>query len=77
MSGFISIKTPEGVEITHIESAGGNDYASVCGLALDGDRDSGVAMSLPKKPKIDCSSCYQIFEAVRGIKASDFAKEKK
>ena len=59
---------------TLVHAAGGiNDYATLCGLANDGDQDSGVAVDLPANPKIDCTNCKRLFDIAKALKQSDFS----
>lgn len=59
---------------TLVHAAGGiNDYATLCGLANDGDRDSGIEVDLPAKSKIDCPNCKRLFQIAKPLRASDFS----
>lgn len=67
---FVAIRH-DGETVVH--AAGGiNDYATLCGLANDGDQHSGVEVDLPPRPKIDCASCKRIFEIAKPLRPSDF-----
>ncbi|SFF32556.1 hypothetical protein [Paracidovorax wautersii] len=52
---------------------GASDYATVCGLALDGDQDSGVEVPMSRSAKITCSNCRNIWTACRGVQLRQFA----
>ncbi len=65
----------DGEVLTH--AAGGiNDYATLCGLANDGDQHSGVEIEIPEVPKINCTSCKRLFETAKALRASDFVGHK-
>lgn len=62
----------DGEEQVHIAAQDGNDYATVCGLALDGDRFSGVEVQTLSGAKITCVSCRNIWIACRGFQPRHF-----
>ncbi len=68
---MITIKGPNGEVFTHIDG-GLTDYATPCGLALDGDQDSGRRIPTPKGAKIDCPSCKQLFALIKCYERRDF-----
>ena len=58
---------------THISnSASGQDYATVCGLAAEGDYWGGVVVPTPRGEKITCDACRAAWESCRGLRATDF-----
>ena len=60
-----------------VHAAGGiNDYATLCGLANDGDQYSGVEVDLPMSSKINCKSCKSLFETANALRLSDFEDTK-
>lgn len=62
----------DGETLVHV-AGGVNDYATLCGLANDGDQDSGVEVDLPAKSKINCPSCKRLYEIAKPLRASDFS----
>jgi len=73
VSKFIAILTEEhGVQV-HM-NGGLSDYATPCGLALDGDEFSGRVAELPAKPKVTCPRCKELFDITENFKRSDFSK---
>ena len=62
----------EGQVDVHIVG-GASDYATVCGLALDGDQNSGVEVPTTRGTKITCSNCRNIWTACRGVQLRQFA----
>jgi hypothetical protein len=69
MSKFtITIKT-EGEDTTHITSGGaGGNYGSLCGVSIDDDEKCG-RISETQKPKVDCTTCIQIWTHCRAVPA--------
>jgi len=58
---------------THIANTGGGpDYATVCGLALDGDAYSGAEVRTPRGAKITCSACHRAWLCCLGLLAKHF-----
>lgn len=57
--------------ITHMVG-GCNDYATPCGLALDGDEFSGRRVPTPKGAKIDCVNCKGLFKIIKCYERRDF-----
>ena len=58
---------------THIaNTASGNDYATACGQALDGDEFCGREVPTPRGAKITCSACHQAWLCCKGVRESDF-----
>jgi hypothetical protein len=57
----------------HIAAVGGNDYATVCGQALDGDQWSGVEVPTQPKSKITCITCRNIWNACRDVQLRHFS----
>lgn len=55
----------------HGSGSGLSDYATLCGLALDGDQDSGSLMKNTKK-KIDCAACKGIWLISKEYLLKDF-----
>lgn len=79
MAELITIKTADGDweenVITHLPSVDGQgDYATLCGLALDGDEDSGTMVSAPKK-RVTCATCRAMWMLCRSFKSKTFWPE--
>lgn len=77
MAKLITIKTAssdwEQKVITHLPSAEGqSDYATLCGLALDGDEDSGAEVPTPAGGRVTCTSCYSMWLLCRTFSAKNF-----
>ncbi len=77
MPSLITMKTSEGDweenVITHLPAADGqSDYATLCGLALDGDEDSGTQVPTPTKGRVTCATCYSMWLLCRGFSAKNF-----
>lgn len=77
MAKLITIKTAEGDweenVITHLPSAEGQgDYGTLCGLALDGDQDSGTPVPTPIGERVTCHTCYSIWLLCRSFSAKNF-----
>jgi hypothetical protein len=62
----------DGDSKVHIAGDAGNDYATVCGQALDGDQFSGVELPTPRGAKITCVACRNIWNACRGVQLRQF-----
>lgn len=69
---MITIKTEDGVAV-HIASADGNDYATVCGQALDGDQYCGEEIPTLRGAKITCGACRNAWNACRGLTLRNFS----
>lgn len=77
MTELITIKTAEGDweenVITHLPSVDGQgDYATLCGLALDGDEDSGTMVTTTAKRRVTCATCYSMWLLCRSFSAKHF-----
>lgn len=77
MAKLITIKTAasdcEQKVITHLPSAAGSgDYATLCGLALDGDEDSGTEVPTPSGGRVTCTACYSMWLMCRTFSAKNF-----
>lgn len=62
----------DGESQVHIAAQDGNDYATVCGQALDGDQFSGVELPNLRGAKISCGACRNIWNACRGVQLRQF-----
>jgi hypothetical protein len=77
MSRLVTIKSSvtdwEQNVITHLPSAEGqSDYATLCGLALDGDEDSGTEVPTPCGGRVTCTTCYKMWLHCRTFNAKSF-----
>lgn len=69
---MITIEIDNSVAV-HIKAQDGNDYATVCGQAIDGDEHSGVELSTPRGAKITCGACRNVWNACRGLQLRNFS----
>ncbi len=70
----VTLVHPEGVALTHI-AGGGSDYATVCGIAVDGDEFSArVAPACLQRKKVDCPECITLWHACHTVSASKLAR---
>lgn len=63
--------------IVHLPSAnfqGG--YTTLCGLATDGDADSGPVVSTPANAQVTCPACYAMWKLCRGYTENQFYPNK-
>lgn len=77
MGTLISIQTAdsdsEDAVIVHLPSANiQGDYSTLCGLATDGDADSGVLVPTPAKARVTCPVCYAMWLLCREYTAKHF-----
>lgn len=77
MAKLITIKTAETDfeqnVFTHLPNADGqSDYATLCGLALDGDEDSGTEVPTPAGARVTCTACYSMWLMCRTFSAKNF-----
>lgn len=77
MSRLVTLKTAfsdfEQAEITHLPSADGqSDYMTLCGMAADGDEDSGTVIDNPPGARVTCKTCYAMWLLCREFNAKHF-----
>jgi len=65
----VTLRHPDGDIETHIASHGGEDYATVCGIATDGDSDSAEPTGLNRK-RLTCAACANIWRACQMVTRS-------
>lgn len=68
--GMIAIEI-DGVIDVHI-AGGVSDYATACGLALDGDRDSGTEVPTRRGTKITCAACRALWDVCQHVQMPNF-----
>lgn len=72
MRNKIMMLDDESGEITiHVQGVI-SDYATLCGIAADGDGNSQIVISKKPDDKVDCSQCKLIYEACSSFRKSDF-----
>lgn len=69
---YITINA-DGETRTHAFGDPGGNYATLCGLSSDDDMNHIVPT--PKGQRINCPSCFGVFQLAHGFKRSDFTKE--
>lgn len=69
---MITMRHADRQVITHI-SGGISDYATLCGIAEDGDEDSAVEVT-PTRKRITCEHCHQLWATAREFTGKDFSK---
>lgn len=73
---FVTLLHPDDSgPVTHI-AGGMNDYATLCGLAQDGDQFSAQEVK-PTGKKVTCPLCHQLWKTASNIRASDFDSQAK
>jgi hypothetical protein len=76
MTERVTLKHTDGDVVTHIANThSGNDYATICGLATDGDENSCEVVASPSRRRISCHDCYGIWSDCREACMLHFAPE--
>lgn len=66
------------LEVTHLPSvATQGDYATLCGLAADGDQYSVTVIPTPRSATVTCFACYSMWLSCKGVRASSFSEKVK
>ncbi|KGA40737.1 hypothetical protein KU75_16080 [Pectobacterium odoriferum] len=68
------IDDPQGVSIHLGRGVLSSDFATLCGLAGEGDKFGGTRIPLPAGAKVDCKECRRAWEACKPYRKSDFTR---
>jgi hypothetical protein len=63
----------DGIETVHIQGCMASDYASLCGMAGEGEGGyGGIVVETKSKRKINCDECRSAWDICNELKRSDF-----